>query len=118
MTPVIPFFVVAFMATLTIAMGQAMSAQPDPAELMPKPLNAVIVGGLGWSALVMTAVNSTVHFGLVIPAIAGAALYAAFRIMSTTNFTRFYRFALPLGLVTIMSTVAVASQYFTVRSLS
>lgn len=119
MTPVIPFFIVGFMATLTIALSQAMTSHPDPKDMTPpKPLNAILVGGLGWSALIMTVVNSMVHFGLLIPILSGIALFAAYRIISNTNLTRIYRHSIVLGLLTIIATILVASQHFTARSIS
>ena len=118
MTPVIPFFVVGFMSALTIALARAMAKYPDPDEQLPRPLNAVLVGGMGWSALAMTGANSLVHFGLFVPALAGISLYAIYRILARTNLIPLYRFGLGLGLVTVISTVLVASQHFTVRSIS
>ncbi len=113
---VIPFFIVGVMAVLTIALGGAMRMRPD--ELEARTLTGLLVGGLGWSALVMVSVNSMVHFGLVIPLIAGIALYAIYRIGTRTNFVPLYRYALVFGVVTVLSTILVAGQYFTVRSIS
>jgi len=118
MKPVIPFFIVALMATLTIALSKSMETLPDDTHIEKSKLSPILVAGMGWSALVMALTNSIVHFGLVVPLVASICLFVIYRIFIRTDLTKLYRYALTFGLVTLLSTMLVAAQHFTVRSLS
>ncbi len=104
------------MGTATIALSRAMARTPDPTAPFPKPLNMLLTGAMGWSTIILTALTSIVRFGVVKPALAALALLALHRLIATIDLVPFYRFALAIGLTTLISTILVTSQNLLVRS--
>jgi len=90
------------MCTCAIALSRVMHLRPDPAHLTPKPLNKVLLGVMGRAAAIVTAVQSAYIYGLVLPAVAAAAFYALYRLILTLELFPFYKYALPIGVLTLV----------------
>ena len=104
------FALVGLMASFALALSRAMTNKPDPGELMQKPLNALLVAAMGWSALALTGLTALLRFGLVQPVLGALVLAATYRIFAGQDLIPYYRFALAIGLITLISTILVTSQ--------
>jgi len=76
----------------------------------------LLTAAMGWSTIALTALTSIVRLGMVKPVLAGLILFAIYRLIATIDLVPFYRFALAIGLTTLISTILVTSQNLLVRS--
>lgn len=106
------------MSTIAIALARAMVLRPDPAELSPKPLNMVLLAAMGWAAATISFAQSLFLFGLVRPAIALVAFYALYRLALMQDLIPFYKFALIIGIIAVLTAIFVVSQQTLQRSIA
>jgi len=112
------FALVGLMASFSLALSRAMVNKPDPGDLMQKPLNALLLALMGWSALALTGLTAIFRFGVIQPILGALVIVAAYRIFAGQDLIPYYRFALAIGLITLISTILVTSQNLIPRSTS
>lgn len=117
MTAELAYFASGLMATGAIALSRAMLRRPEPSGAFAKPLNALLTGALGGSAMILCLTSALVRFGLIIPAFFAVIFFAAYRLVTHRDLFSFYRFALPFSIVTLISTILAVTQTLTIRSI-